>query len=63
MVEAMKQVFGYEGNLSFDTTKLDGSPSKLVDVSRLSTMGWKYSIDVEDGLKKTYKWYLNQDKS
>ena len=59
----MKQVFGYEGNLTFDTTKLDGSPNKLVDVSRLSTIGWKYSIDVEDGLKKTYKWYLNQDKS
>jgi len=63
MAGAMKQVVGYEGNLTFDTTKPDGSPRKLIDVSRLSNMGWKYSIDLEDGLKKTYKWYLNQDKS
>jgi len=62
MAETMKQVVGYEGNLTFDTTKPDGSPRKLIDVSRLSNMGWKYSIDLECGLKKTYKWYLNQEK-
>jgi len=62
MAETMKQVVGYEGNLTFDTTKPDCSPRKLIDVSRLSSMGWKYSIDLEDGLKKTYKWYLTQDK-
>jgi len=62
MAETMKQVVGYEGNLTFDTTKPDGSPRKLIDVSRLSNMGWKYSIDLEEGLKKTYKWYLTQDK-
>jgi GDP-L-fucose synthase len=60
MAEVMKQVVGYEGNLTFDTTKPDGSPRKLIDVLRLSNMGWKYSIDLEEGLKKTYKWYLNQ---
>jgi len=59
MAETMKQVAGYEGNLTFDTTKPDGSPRKLIDVSRLSNMGWKYNVDLEDGLKKTYKWYLN----
>jgi GDP-L-fucose synthase len=62
MAETMKQVVGYEGDLTFDATKPDGSPRKLIDVSRLSNMGWKYSIDLEDGLKKTYIWYLNQDK-
>ena len=62
MAEVMKQVVGYEGKLTFDTTKPDGSPRKLIDVSRLSNMGWKYSINLEIGLKKTYKWYLNQDK-
>jgi GDP-L-fucose synthase len=62
MAETMKQVVGYEGKLTFDTTKPDGSPRKLIDVSRLSNMGWKYSIDLEEGLKKTYKWYFNQDK-
>ena len=62
MAETMKQVVGYEGNLTFDTTKPDGSPRKLIDVSRLSNMGWEYSIDVEEGLKKTYQWYLSQNK-
>jgi len=62
MAETMKQVVGYEGNLTFDTTKPDGSPRKLIDVLRLSNMGWKYSINLEGGLKKTYKWYLTQAK-
>jgi GDP-L-fucose synthase len=62
MSETMKEVVGFKGNLTFDTTKPDGSPRKLIDVSRLSNMGWKYSIDLEGGLKKTYNWYLNQDK-
>jgi GDP-L-fucose synthase len=62
MAETMKQVVGFEGKLTFDTTKPDGTPRKLIDVSRLSNMGWKYSIDLEEGLKKTYKWYFNQDK-
>jgi GDP-L-fucose synthase len=62
MAETMKRVVGYQGKLTFDITKPDGSPRKLIDVSRLSNMGWKYSVDLENGLKKTYKWYLNQDK-
>jgi len=62
MAGTMKEVVGFKGNLTFDTTKPDGSPRKLIDVSRLSNMGWKYSIDLEEGLKKTYKWYFNQDK-
>ena len=60
MAETMKQVVGFKGELTFDTTKPDGSPRKLIDVSRLSNMGWKYNIDLEFGLKKTYEWYLNQ---
>jgi len=62
MAETMKEVVGFKGNLTFDSAKPDGSPRKLIDVSRLSNMGWKYSIDLEEGFKKTYKWYLNQDK-
>ncbi|WPE15959.1 GDP-L-fucose synthase [Candidatus Thioglobus autotrophicus] len=62
MAETMRQVVGFEGKLTFNSTKSDGSPRKLIDVSRLSNMGWKYSIDLEEGLKKTYKWYFNQGK-
>ena len=62
MAETMKRVVGYQGKLTFDATKPDGAPRKLIDVSLLTNMGWKYSIDLENGLKKTYQWYLNQDK-
>jgi len=60
LAETMKQVIGFEGRLVFDTEKLDGAPRKLIDVSRLSNMGWKYSVDLKYGLKKTYKWYLRK---
>jgi GDP-L-fucose synthase len=60
MAEAMKQVVGYEGKLTFDTTKPDGTPRKLIDVTRLKNMGWEYTTDFEDGLSKTYKWYLTR---
>ena len=59
MAETMKQVVGFKGNLTFDTTRHDGSPRKLINVSRLSNMGWNCSITLEDGLKETYKWFLN----
>jgi len=61
MAETMKEVVGFKGNLTFDTTKPDGSPRKLIDVSRLSNMGWGYSVDLKEGLKKTYKWYLKEN--
>ena len=60
MAEVMKKVIGFKGNLIFDTKKPDGSLRKLIDISRLSNMGWKHSIDLEQGLKKTYKWYFNK---
>ena len=61
MAETIKGVVGYKGRLAFDATKPDGSPRKLIDVARLESMGWKYSICLKDGLKRTYEWYL-QDK-
>jgi GDP-L-fucose synthase len=59
MAETMKQVVGYKGKLIFDITKPDGTPRKLIDVSRLKNMSWNYSVNLKDGLSKTYKWYLN----
>jgi len=58
MAEIMKEVVGYKGKLTFDTLKPDGAPRKLIDVTRLEKMGWKYSVDLKGGLAKTYKWYL-----
>ena len=63
LAETMKRVVGFEGELKFDQTKPDGAPRKLMDVSRLKNMGWSYSISLEQGLKSTYDWFLeNQDR-
>jgi len=61
MAETMKRVVGFEGDLLFDTSKPDGAPRKLIDVSRLSAMGWRYAIGLEEGLQKTYEWFLSQE--
>jgi GDP-L-fucose synthase len=63
MAKIMKEVVGYKGNITFDTRKPDGAPRKLIDVSRLSNMGWNYSVDLKDGLGKTYDWYLTERRS
>ena len=57
MAETMKRVVGFKGELKFDSSKPDGSNRKLIDVSRLTAMGWTYSVELEEGLKKTYDWY------
>ena len=59
LAEIMKEVVGFEGKISFDNTKPDGSPRKLIDVSRLSKMGWKNSTSLREGLELTYNWYKN----
>ena len=61
MAETMKQVVGFEGKLTFDSTKSDGSPRNLIDVSRLSNMGWKYRVNLKKGLATTYEWYLEKN--
>jgi len=61
MAETMKRVVGFEGELLFDASKPDGAPRKLIDVNRLSAMGWRYAIGLEEGLQKTYEWFLSQE--
>ena len=60
LANTVREVVGFKGKLIFDKTKPDGAPRKLIDVSRLSKMGWNYKTDLKTGLKKTYKWYLSQ---
>ena len=63
MAETMARVVGFPGRLTFDATKPDGTPRKLLDVSRLVSLGWRYQISLEQGLTSTYAWFLaNQDK-
>lgn len=62
MAETMAKVVGFNGQVVFDSTKPDGTPRKLMDVSRLAALGWRYRVNLEQGLTKTYQWFLaNQD--
>jgi GDP-L-fucose synthase len=63
LAETIKSVVGFEGELVFDSSKPDGTPRKLMDVSRLKALGWQASISLEEGLRKTYQWFLqNQER-
>ncbi|ULT56211.1 GDP-L-fucose synthase [Neobacillus drentensis] len=59
----IKRVIGFEGEIKFDTKKPDGTPRKLVDVSKINSLGWKASIPLEVGLQKAYKWFLKNELS
>jgi len=61
LAETMAHVVGFKGELVFDSSKPDGTPRKLMDVSRLKALGWQASISLEEGLKATYQWYLENE--
>ncbi len=58
LAELVRSVTGYQGEIRFDTSKPDGTPRKLLDVSRLHELGWKPSIGLKAGLEETYEWFL-----
>jgi GDP-L-fucose synthase len=60
LTELVGQVVGYSGQLEWDTSKPDGTPRKLLDVSKLSALGWKATVRLKDGLRTTYQWWLDQ---
>jgi GDP-L-fucose synthase len=51
---------GYNGEIVYDTTKPDGTPQKLLDVSRLHELGWDAKIILRDGIRQAYEWYVSQ---
>ena len=58
LAEAVKAVVGFDGELVFDTTKPDGTKRKLLDVSRMKSLGWEAKVSLRDGIEKTYEWFL-----
>ncbi len=63
LAETIARVAGFSGKLSFDSSKPDGTPRKLMDVARLKALGWEASITLEEGLRDAYRWFLeNQER-
>ena len=63
LAELVRGVVGFEGRLRFDRTKPDGTPRKLLDVSRLSALGWQPRIGLEEGIHQTYQWYVEHART
>jgi GDP-L-fucose synthase len=57
LAELIQKITGFEGTIEWDSSKPDGTPRKLLDVSRITALGWKAEISLEDGIRSTYEWY------
>ena len=58
LAEQIKTIVGYKGQIRFDSSKPDGTPVKINDISRLTSLGWKPCIPLTEGLSSTYRWYV-----
>jgi GDP-L-fucose synthase len=63
LAETIREVVGYQGALSFDPTKPDGTPRKLQDVSRMQTLGWQAKVMLREGIERTYQWFLENQEN
>ena len=59
LAKSIQKIIGHKGDIIWDTSKPEGTPRKLMDVSKMKEIGWSYKIELEEGLKKTYDWFLN----
>ena len=65
LAETIQEIVGHKGEIIWDATKPDGTPRKLMDISKMHQLGWKHKINLEEGIKKTYNWFkenINQFK-
>ena len=63
LANTIARAVGYQGDILWDTSKPDGTPRKLLDVDLLKRLGWQYSVELDEGIKRTYQWFLqNQEK-
>lgn len=63
LAEIIQKIIGHQGKIIWDITKPDGTPRKLIDVSKMEAMGWTYTTELEEGVKKTYDWFLENIES
>jgi len=59
LAELIKNIVGFEGEIVYDTSKPDGTPRKLLDVTRIHNLGWKHRTSLEEGIRKTYEWFVS----
>jgi len=60
LAQTIKEIVGFNGAIAYETDKPDGTPKKLLDVTRMTQLGWQADIDLHQGIAETYAWYLNQ---
>lgn len=63
LAELIQEIVGFQGNILWDTSKPDGTPRRLLDISRIQELGWRPTISLEEGVRSTYEWYLSQEIS
>lgn len=63
LANLVKKIVGYEGSIMWDPSKPDGTPKKLLDVTKINEIGWKAKTSLEDGIEKTYKWFLDNQNT
>jgi len=59
LAETIAKIVGHEGEIIWDSTKPDGTPRKLMDVTKMHELGWEHQVELEEGIKQTYKWFLD----
>ena len=60
LAETICEVVGYSGSLAFDSTRPDGTPQKVLDISKIRALGWTPEIPLKTGLEQVYQWYIEQ---
>ncbi|CAD0007573.1 GDP-L-fucose synthase family protein [Flavobacterium chungangense] len=63
LAETIQQITGHKGEIIWDATKPDGTPRKLMDVSKMHNLGWKHKIELQEGIQKTYDWFLKNSEA
>ena len=63
LAATIQKIVGHSGEIIWDDTKPDGTTRKLMDVSKMHNIGWKHQVDLEEGIQKTYNWFLENIKN
>jgi len=63
LAETVQSIVGFTGNIVWDTSKPDGTPRKLMDISKMHELGWKHQVELREGIAKTYEWFLENQEN